>query len=123
MALASRFAPGELGSLAGSADHETFAGWLRDLTEPAFLIRRWRLVIFSFPIVLLFVGIRWAQWTDGIFESPLDLTIVAPVTTAVVFVCAKGMNVTLWATKGKDSCFTGNWVGNNGRDASLLMRT
>ena len=88
MALASRFAPGELGSLAGSPDHETFAGWLRDLTEPAFLIRRWRLVIFSFPIVLLFVGIRWAQWTDGIFESPLDLTIVAPVTTAVVFVCA-----------------------------------
>ena len=86
--LASKFAPGELGALEGTEDHPSWQSWLREVTEPAFIVKRWRLIIFAFPITFAFLGIRWLQWYDLVFENPLDLTIVAPVTTACVFVCA-----------------------------------
>jgi len=73
---------------AGAADHETRADWQRELFDPAFIIQRWRLVIFTFPVLLIFIGLRWTEWNGKAFAAPLDYTLVAPATTSVIFVCA-----------------------------------
>ena len=72
----------------GTSDHITRAEWWSDVTELAFIVQRWRLIIFTVPIVALFIGLRWTEWNGRSFAAPLDYTIVAPLTTSVVFVCA-----------------------------------
>jgi hypothetical protein len=72
----------------GAEDHVTRKSYMKAFTELAFIVQRWRLVVFTVPIILLFVGLRWSQWNGRYFLAPFDYTVVAPLTTSVVFVCA-----------------------------------
>jgi len=54
----------------------------------SFIIQRWRLIVFTIPILAFFVGMRFFEWNGRFFSAPLDYTLVAPATTSVIFVCA-----------------------------------
>ena len=72
----------------GAEDHLSRSSYVKAFTELAFIVQRWRLVVFTIPIVGLFIGLRWTEWNGRTFMAPLDYTVVAPLTTSVVFVCA-----------------------------------
>ena len=85
-AAAPLFPGGELP--AGAEDHRTRASYWRDVTQFGFIVQRWRLIAFTVPIIALFIGLRWSEWNGRFFAAPIDYSVVAPLTTSVVFVCA-----------------------------------